>query len=62
MKLAFGHMHYTPNAFWSMSLREWQAAVKGYIDKEYGPQDTPMTKDGLEKMMREYPDGHRSTA
>lgn len=56
MKIAFGHMHYTPEVFWTMSLREWQAAVKGYIQKEYGDPEVPMTSSRLNQMIREYPD------
>jgi len=61
MKVAFGHIHYTPEVFWSMSLREWQATVKGYVEKEFGgEQQAPMTSKTLEMLMKEYPDD-RST-
>lgn len=56
MKIAYGHMHYTPSVFWGFSLREWQAALKGYIQKEYGEQTAPMTSSRLNQMMKEYPD------
>lgn len=56
MKIAFGHMHYTPDVFWAMSLREWQACFKGYFHKNQGEQDTPMTSDELHEMMERYPD------
>lgn len=56
MKVAFGHIHYTPDVFWGMSLREWQAALKGYIQKEYGEPDVPMTSSRLRQMMKEHPD------
>jgi hypothetical protein len=56
MKIAFGHIHYTPQVFWGMSLREWQAALKGYIQKEYGDFQTPMTSSRLRELAKEYPD------
>lgn len=56
MKLAFGHMGFTPAVFWEFTLREWQAAIKGYIEKNYGDPDTPMTGGDLETLMRKYPD------
>jgi hypothetical protein len=56
MKVAFGHIHYTPDVFWGMSLREWQATLKGYIQKKYGEPEVPMTSSRLHKLMEEYPD------
>lgn len=57
MKYAFGHMHYDPQVFWRMSLREWQACFKGYIERFQEAVDTPMTSDTLHKMMEKYTDG-----
>lgn len=54
--IAFGHMHFTPDTFWGFSLREWQAALKGYIKKEYGDQPQPMRRSRLQQLMKEYPD------
>jgi uncharacterized phage protein (TIGR02216 family) len=58
MKLAYGHLRYTPDVFWGMSLREWQAALKGYLEKEYGGEEReePLTSDRLDALMRRYPD------
>ena len=57
MKVAFGHMNYSPSQFWEFSLREWQACLKGYTEKHQGEQQNPMTRDQLKKMMEDYPDG-----
>ena len=57
MKVAFGHMHYSSNDFWSLGLREWQACLKGYIERNQGEQEDPMTRDQLNDLMRRYPDG-----
>lgn len=57
MKIAFGHMHYTPAVFWGMSLREWQCALKGYIEKvNGGPPEEPMDGARLKELMEKYPD------
>lgn len=62
MKIAFGHMHYTPEVFWSFTLREWQACVQGYHDKlSAGRSDDyvePLTSDELREL-EELVDGNR---
>jgi len=60
MKVAFGHMRFSSDTFWAFSLREWQAALKGYIQKEYGDQVQPMNKSRLQQMMERYPDDRPS--
>ena len=51
MKLAFGHFHYPPAVFWEMSFREWQAAVKGYEEKNRDPDHVqPMTRKQFEEL------------
>lgn len=56
MKVAFGHMHYSSDDFWNFSLREWQAAMKGYVQKNYGNQSAPMRGSRLKELMEQYPD------
>jgi len=56
MKVAFGHMNYSSDDFWSFSLREWQAAMKGYVQKNYGHQSSPMRGSRLQELMEQYPD------
>lgn len=56
MKVGFGHLRHNSKSFWELSLREWQAALKGYIQKEYGDQKPPMTSSSLNKLMEKYPD------
>ena len=61
MKIAFGHMHYSSDAFWSLSLREWQAAFKGYVQKTQGDREAPLDRTSLQSLMERYPDGPRET-
>ena len=64
MKIAFGHMHLPSEVFWHYSLREWQAAFKGYVQKHNGSQgvDTPLDRSDLNSLMERYPDdGPRET-
>ncbi|UOF81698.1 phage tail assembly chaperone protein [Caudoviricetes sp.] len=49
-------MNYSSDAFWSFSLREWQAAMKGYVQKNYGHQSSPMRGSRLQELMEQYPD------
>ena len=56
MKVAFGHLRYAPSVFWGMSLREWQATLRGYTQKEYGNVTKPMSRNRLQSMMKRYPD------
>lgn len=60
MKVAFGHLHFPPDVFWTMSLREWQATLKGYIEKNYGHVEKPMSRSSLNKLMKEYPDDRKA--
>lgn len=56
MKVGFGHLHHSSDAFWKLSLREWQAAMKGYIQKEYGDQAPPLRGPRLKELMEQFPD------
>ena len=57
MKIAFGHMRLPSDVFWNYSLREWQAALKGYIQKHNGAQpNAPLDRDDLDSLIERYPD------
>lgn len=56
MKIAFGHLHYSPEVFWKFSLREWQACFLGYSEKMGASSDQPMEKSNLDQLMKRYPD------
>lgn len=57
MKVAFGHMSLPSDVFWNYSLREWQAAFKGYAQKHNGAQsDAPLDREDLNSLMERYPD------
>lgn len=60
MKIAFGHMGYSPDQFWSFTLREWQACVKGHNEKQGIQYDDPMRRNRLKALMEKYPDGSGS--
>lgn len=62
MKLAYGVFRFTPATFWNFTLLEWQCAVEGYYESINGQRDEPMDRDGLERLMRENPDGPRNPA
>lgn len=57
MELAFGHLRMAPATFWRYSLKEWLAAVDGYMESvgaEKAPE--PFTRAELAAMMEEHPD------
>lgn len=55
MKVGFGHLRYSSRDFWELSLREWQACLRGYQQKEYGNAAKPITRDRLNELMEKYP-------
>jgi uncharacterized phage protein (TIGR02216 family) len=55
MKIGFGHLRYSSRDFWDFSLREWQACLRGYQEKEYGHVAKPITRDRLNELMEKYP-------
>lgn len=55
MKVGFGHLRYSSRDFWEFSLREWQACLRGYQQKEYGNVVKPITRDRLNELMEKYP-------
>lgn len=57
MELALGHLRMAPATFWAYSVKEWLAAVDGYMESiGADPAAEPFTKDDLAAMMEEYPD------
>ena len=50
-------MGIAPDAFWAMSLTEWRAAVDGFAMKKGARRNAPLSRDELQTMMQNYPDG-----
>jgi uncharacterized phage protein (TIGR02216 family) len=57
MKWGLGAMRIPPRDFWKYSLREWTAAIKGYIESQGGDGNSEyMERSSLEDLMVQYPD------
>lgn len=53
MAAGFGHLRLSPQAFWSMTVPEFSAAIRGLR----GPAEAdPMTRAALEALIALYPD------
>ena len=51
-------MGMAPDAFWTMSLREWHAALKGFVERNgVRAAPAPLSRAELERLMRRFPDG-----
>ncbi len=44
------------DAFWSMSLLEWNDALAGFAESKGSSADEPFTRDELDDLMELYPD------
>jgi uncharacterized phage protein (TIGR02216 family) len=49
MSLGLGHLRLSPDAFWSMTPREFQAALTPYTAD-------PMTRAALDRLAAQHPD------
>jgi uncharacterized phage protein (TIGR02216 family) len=47
-------MRFTPDAFWTMSLPEWRAAVNGFAGRTR--RTTPLARSEFEQLLRRFPD------
>ena len=54
MKVGFGLLRLPPDQFWSMTLRELEAAVAGLFGDEV--QAEPLARADLEELMQRFPD------
>ena len=52
MAFGLGVLGHDPNAFWSMTLKEMAAAVRGVVPDA----DAPVGRDAMQALMRRYPD------
>ena len=61
MEIGLGHLRYTPDALWRLTMREYEAACEGLLES-YGGKDTKarggrgMSSSRLDELMKMYPD------
>lgn len=60
MEVGLGHLGYTPDVFWSLSVIEFRCAHDGWVEKTTGkhPRGGPgrMTRERLDDLMAQFPD------
>lgn len=57
MRFGLGHLRLAPAVLWRMTLIEYDAAVRGYLEaKGVKPGSGPMRRSRLEELMALYPD------
>lgn len=54
MIAGLGHLGLSPGAFWSMTPRELDAAIRGHFG--LAPATRPLSRDVLIELMRAHPD------
>lgn len=60
MEIGLGHLRLTPAAFWAMTMREYDAAQRGYLQSrgvDMSKRGGGMTRARLDELKRLYPDG-----
>ena len=54
MAIGFGLLHLSPSVFWSLTLREFEAACKGLFGEQ--ASSLPLSPVELEQLMQDFPD------
>ena len=54
MIAGLGHLGLTPDAFWRLTLRELDAALRGHYG--LGPATAPLSRTSLTSLMLDFPD------
>jgi uncharacterized phage protein (TIGR02216 family) len=54
MAAGLGLLRLTPTAFWSMTPKELEAALRGLLGRAHS--DAPLARAALAQMMARYPD------
>lgn len=54
MAVGFGVLHLAPSAFWSMTVPEFESAIRGLVGD--GTSTAPLTRPELEDLMQRFPD------
>lgn len=60
MEIGLGILGWSPDAFWAATPGEVKAAIDGYMEAQGKPREKsakPMSRERLEYLRREYPDG-----
>ena len=58
MELGLGHLGLPPDQLWSLTFPEWNAKLRGFMEFHgIKPQTTPMTREEMDEMIEEFPDG-----
>ncbi len=56
MKFGLGHLRLSPPAFWRMSLLEYDAALRGYLEAKGVKRNPTMRRAELQALMAQFPD------
>ncbi len=51
MRIGLGTMRLPPDAFWSLSLREWALALEGFPAGRGAAAVPPLTRDELQELI-----------
>lgn len=58
MELGLGHLDLMPDQLWSLTFPEWNTKLRGFMEFHgIKPQIGPMTRDEMDAMIEEFPDG-----
>jgi len=58
MELGLGHLGMTPARLWNLTFPEWNAKLSGFMEFHGIDQKaSPMSRDEMEAMIEEFPDG-----
>jgi uncharacterized phage protein (TIGR02216 family) len=61
MQLGLGRLGWSPDVFWSSTLKELYAAAQGLNKANRPHTDKPMSTRRLKQLMERYPDAHRQS-
>lgn len=53
LRLGLGRLRLPPEAFWSLSLREWSLALEGWREATCGRAVTPLTRGELWRLVEQ---------
>jgi|GEM_PF-3561441 len=53
MKIGLGHLNHAPAVFWSMTPREFFAAIDGYVERKGGgKRKNDLTHESVDELMQ----------
>ncbi len=56
MRIGLGHLRIAPSEFWRYSIKEWIAAVDGYMEAQGVETVEPFSRSDLQDLMEQFPD------